>query len=90
MYQRTPVYNLDGVAVPGLRVPVVYEDPSDRHYVVDQLHAGRWDLLAHELLGDAELWWVLCDLNKVMDPQASPLAGDRIRVPALQRLKTLT
>jgi hypothetical protein len=41
----------------------------------------RLDRLAHKYLGNAELFWQLCDANRVMDPAELEVAGRVIRVP---------
>jgi nucleoid-associated protein YgaU len=41
----------------------------------------RFDVLAHRVLGDAELWWRIADLNpEVFYPDAIP-EGTTLRIP---------
>lgn len=89
MWARTPVYEVDGEAVFGVRKPVVRPDSTDRTLKCDGAHAHRWDLIASEYLGNPELWWVLCELNKVTDPCSGPQIGDVILIPTTTRVTNL-
>jgi hypothetical protein len=49
-----------------------------QHFIVE---GDRLDNLAHEYLGDAELWWRLCDANGIIDPDtATAIVDDTLRV----------
>ena len=48
------------------------------HTVVD---GDRIDLLAHRYLGNATLWWIICDYNDLFFPlELSP--GQLLRIPS--------
>ena len=46
--------------------------PDDRFHTVV---GDRVDLLAARYLGQAELWWVLCDYNDIFSPLALELGA---------------
>ncbi len=46
----------------------------------------RLGLLAFRAWGSASLWWVLCDLNDVLDP-SSIAVGTRLRLPSRARVE---
>ena len=51
----------------GLRLPTAAPPrPDDRFHTVAA--GDRLDLLAHKYLGDANLWWVICDSNGIACP----------------------
>lgn len=57
--------------------------PDDRFHVV--IEGDRIDLLAYRYLGDATLWWVICDFNDVFFPLDLPV-GATLRIPSLERV----
>lgn len=48
------------------------------HSVVD---GDRIDLLAHRYLGNAKLWWIICDYNDLFFPLELEL-GQVLRIPS--------
>lgn len=88
MLGGTPVYQLEnGDVVPGLLRKRVYADASDDMFLVTARFANNWQGLATEFLGDPELWWVLTDINGVIDPLYGLQAGMQVRVPTKDRLQ---
>lgn len=58
--------------------------PDDRfHTVVD---GDRLDLLAYHYLGDANLWWVICDYNEIFLPLELEV-GLVLRFPSTERVQ---
>ncbi len=56
----------------------------------DRLHTviegDRIDLLAHRYLGDAKLWWVICDYNDIFFPlELKP--GTDLRIPSEEHVQ---
>lgn len=47
--------------------------------------ATRLGLIAQDAYGDPSLWWVLADVNDVVDPFNLPV-GEELRVPPLDRV----
>lgn len=61
---------------------------SDRLITVGTGEQGRLDIIALNYYNDSRLWWVLALANDIFNPFEEPLAGDRIRVPSLQRVQS--
>ena len=62
-----------------LRLPVTFPVRSDdRYYTI--LSGDRIDRIAYEYLGDAKLWWVICDVNGILFGLDLPV-GTTIRIP---------
>ncbi|HEX8641621.1 MAG TPA: hypothetical protein VF704_10775 [Allosphingosinicella sp.] len=56
-------------------------EPGPAFYVVRE--GDRPDLMAHALLGDAEAFWRLCDLNRTIRPvDLAAAPGTRIARPS--------
>lgn len=53
------------------------------HTVVE---GDRIDLIAYRYLGDAKLWWVICDYNDVFYPLDMEL-GAVLRMPSVEHLQ---
>lgn len=53
------------------------------HTVVE---GDRMDLIAYRYLGDAKLWWVICDYNDVFYPLDMEL-GAVLRMPSVEHLQ---
>lgn len=78
------IYN--GVTTYGLwKRPKFLSEPQDEDnigiYQVSASVEGRPDLIAYELYGQSELYWILIDFNKVVDVFGWPLAGTTLRYP---------
>jgi hypothetical protein len=63
--------------------------PDDVLYEIDSVYEYRPDLLAADLYGDSNLWWVFAQRNPnvLVDPLMDFLAGARIYIPKLSTLK---
>jgi len=48
------------------------------HIVID---GDRIDMLAYHYLGDASLWWIICDYNEIFFPLDLEM-GQVLRIPA--------
>ena len=57
--------------------------PDDIFHVVQD--SDRIDLLAYRYLGDATLWWVICDYNDIFFPLELGL-GMVLRIPSMDYL----
>ena len=83
-YARCVLYrDSDGTSL-GMRQRI---DTTPRHD--DRLHTvvegDRMDLLAYRYLGDARLWWIICDYNDLFFPLALN-AGWVLRIPSEERV----
>lgn len=62
--------------------------PDDVSYVIDRVYKNRPDLLAHDLYGDAGLWWVFAirNPNTLKDPLGDFVPGVTIHIPKKETL----
>ena len=62
---------------------------DDLLFTVPQQYTHRPDLLAYDLYGDANLWWVFAVRNKsvLKDPIYDMLAGQKIYLPKITTLR---
>ena len=63
---------------------------DDVYYTVTSQYEFRPDLLAYDLYGDSNLWWVFSVRNKdnIKDPIYDLYAGQTIYLPKLTTLKS--
>lgn len=87
-YADTPVYNVGGDIVFGLRREVVVADQTDQLYTVPPAGEQRLDLISEQFYGIPDLWWVIADVNGIVDPLVGPAQGDILRIPQRSRLAT--
>lgn len=70
-----------------LRRPLnLTEDEGDVFVEITQDLEKRPDLVAFKAYEDPNLWWVIFELNEIRDPFFDLVAGQLIRLPALDRL----
>lgn len=64
-------------------IPEIPFDPSDVQYEIDAIYKNRPDLLAFDLYGDTNLWWVFSvrNPNTLQDPIFDFIPGATIYVP---------
>jgi hypothetical protein len=64
-------------------IPAIPYDPNDVQYQIDVIYKGRPDLLAFDLYGDSNLWWVFSvrNPNVLQDPIYDFLPGATIFIP---------
>jgi hypothetical protein len=62
---------------------------DDVYYTVTSQYEFRPDLLAYDLYGDSNLWWVFAVRNKdsIKDPIYDMYAGQSLYLPKLSTLK---
>ena len=79
-YSQTQIYSffLDVANIPNIPYAA-----SDVLYQIDTIYQYRPDLLAYDLYGDANLWWVFAarNPNTIQDPTFDFLSGSSIFVP---------
>jgi len=64
-------------------------DQSDTLFQIDETTAGRIDLIAHKLLGDSHLWWLIAQYNSILDVYGEITVGRILRVPTQARAKSM-
>lgn len=85
-YKKTSVYSKTKINKKFLEQynpPIKINYDNTREIELTAKHNLRPDVLAHELYGDADLWWVfvLFNRNKILDPIFDFKTGLKIRVP---------
>lgn len=92
MYTKLSPYYLTNVNGSYLDIVNFRNIPSqtdDVYYTVTSQYEFRPDLLAYDLYGDVNLWWVFSVRNKdvIKDPIYDLYAGQSIYLPKLSTLK---
>jgi prophage DNA circulation protein len=87
-YYTTVVYNNLFLDVMNNRD--IIPDPTDVYWQITQTYNMRPDMLAYDLYGNSQLWWVFAQRNPNMikDPLFDFVAGTYIFLPQLDNLKT--
>ena len=79
-YEECEVLKDGGREYLGVRLPVeIPPRPDDRFHTI--VTGDRLDVLAQRYLGDAGLWWVICDCNEIAFPLDPPF-GTALRIPS--------
>lgn len=73
-----PIPNLLNVLV---QVIGTYEVPPE--------HSERPDLIAKELYGTEDFWWVVFWANNIIDPFGKPKTGDKLKVVNINQVRDL-
>lgn len=70
----------------GTRQPVKLRDnDSDSFHVVTDADSKRIDLIAWKYYRDVNLWWVIAEINNIINPLHIP-AGTILRIPDYERV----
>lgn len=81
-YRRTPIteFYMDIWVA-----PTVTESPNDSLFEIDPRYNKRPDLLAYDLYGTVDYWWVFAMRNKdtLVDPINDFLTGTIIYIPSI-------
>ena len=65
----------------------MHPDPSDSTYVLEDIYEGRPELLASVFYEDSRLWWVICQLNNILDVQSEFVTGVLLTIPSKDRVE---
>lgn len=85
MFAETPIYEVDGEFVFGLRRESVLPDSSDVLYTVPQMLENKIWLVSELFYDIPDLWWVIASVNNINDPLILPY-GTQLRIPTQVRL----
>jgi Base plate wedge protein 53 len=68
----------------------ILPDPTDVYWQITQTYNMRPDMLAYDLYGNSQLWWVFAQRNPNMikDPLFDFVTGTYIYLPQLTNLQT--
>ncbi len=74
-----------------LSIRPVSAEPDDFLYMIESQYMYRPDLLAYDLYGDAQLWWVFIQRNMdvLEDPIFDFIPGKKIYIPKASGLQTV-
>ncbi len=86
MFTDTPVYNVNGDLVFGLRRESVLPDVTDVLYTVTQAVENKLWMISTAFYGIPDLWWVIASVNNINDPFVGIKAGTSVRIPSVTRL----
>ena len=96
LYSATSPYNSTNVVsekyLDVMEYTPVPMDPSDVYYTILSVYQYRPDLLAYDLYGDANLWWVFASRNPNVlgpDPYFNFTAGTGIYIPTIETLRVV-
>ena len=59
--------------------------PDNRQYVVQARETLQG--IALKFLGTAELWWVIAEFNRILDPFTEVTSGKQIIIPSVDRAR---
>lgn len=90
-YKNTSPYATTGKFGPFLDLlehRSISKKPDDVSYVINSVYRYRPDMLAHDLYGDAGLWWVFAvrNPNVIKDPVFDFVPGVSIYIPKKETL----
>lgn len=93
MYSKTSPYFLTQDTGQYLDVLTLRDIPTasdDILFTVTQQYTHRPDLLAYDLYGDVNLWWVFAVRNKsvIKDPVYDLVAGQKIYLPKVATINS--
>ena len=89
MYGGTPAYRVGQEVQFGLRRQRVFPHRTDGEVVVTEGVRSRLDLLSDQAYQTPELWWVIAEVNNLVDPLGPLAVGSRLRIPSRARLASL-
>jgi hypothetical protein len=74
-----------------LKIRPVSAEPDDYLYTIDPQYKYRPDLLAYDLYGQPNLWWVFIqrNLDVLQDPIFDFVPGTRIYIPKPNSLRSV-
>lgn len=92
-YSKTSPYystSVDNGYLDVIKFRDITENTDDVLFEVTSNYHNRPDLLAYDLYGDVNLWWVFAVRNKsiIKDPTFDLVAGVKIYLPTLENIKT--
>lgn len=94
LYKNTSPYYLTQVKqeyLDVLKIRPVSAEPDDFQYTIQPQYTYRPDLLAFDIYGDSNLWWVFIqrNLDVLQDPVFDFLPGTKIYLPKPSSLQAI-
>lgn len=88
-YVSGGVTETNGRAIEWWERVVLETAPDDTQFVVEKRFAGRLDLIAAVFLDEPRYWWVIAQLNNILDPASEVVEGIVLRIPSRERMKLI-
>ncbi len=79
----TPILQSDGTQRSFLhnRKITSEKDIGEDFTITDFITGEEWDSLSFQRSGKARLWWIICDINDIIDPHEKIPKGTKIKIP---------
>lgn len=68
---------------------IIQTSVDDTLYTVEKRFEGRLDQIAAQYLLEPRYWWVIAQLNNILDPYVEIREGVILRIPRLERVKAM-
>jgi hypothetical protein len=63
--------------------------PDDIRYTVDKKFEGRLDMISDLFLGEPRWWWIIAQMNNILDPHNEVREGAVLSIPTADRAKSM-
>ena len=64
-------------------------DSTDIIYTVENFYQGRLDLIANTFYSEPRYWWIIAQINNILDPVNEITPGRVLRIPTKERINSL-
>lgn len=61
-------------------------DITDTRYTVEKIYEGRLDLIALAFFNEPRYWWIIAQLNNILDPISEIEEGRILNIPTKDRM----
>ena len=68
---------------------VIPTNSTDILFTVDKFHENRLDLIANVFYGQPKYWWIIAQVNNILDPNVEVIEGRQLAIPSKDRLMIL-
>lgn len=68
---------------------IIQLNEDDRTYVVERRFEGRLDLIAALYLGEPRWWWIIAQMNNILDPYSEVKEGIVLYIPTIETAKQI-
>jgi len=68
-------------------MPTPVRSAQDSLFLIPLRLAGRWDLVAEEMVGSPDDKWIVMRHNRIADPFLGPNAGDKLLIPTQEQVR---
>jgi hypothetical protein len=68
---------------------ILTRSDTDIRYVVDKKFAGRLEMISDLFLGEPRWWWIIAQMNNILDPHNEVREGTLLFIPTADRAKSM-